>query len=155
MNPKAAVSMAFTALVIFLGVIVCILPYRVEAEAATSGAKVLFILDASGSMWGKVEGKEKIVVAREVMANLINELPDGTQVGLEAYGHRKQRGLQRHRNDGACWRERQERGDRANQRHQSEGQDAHHQILRSSERAAQGGRGRNHGGAHQRRQGDL
>jgi Ca-activated chloride channel family protein len=39
-------------------------------------------------MWGKVEGKEKIVVAREVMANLINELPEGTQVGLEAYGHR-------------------------------------------------------------------
>lgn len=87
MNPKAVVSISF-ALAIGFGVALSVVPYGAQAQTAPSGAKVLFILDASGSMWGKVEGKEKIVVAREVMANLINELPEGTQVGLEAYGHR-------------------------------------------------------------------
>ncbi|MGC1953104.1 MAG: hypothetical protein WA970_11140, partial [Gammaproteobacteria bacterium] len=70
MNPKAVVSISF-ALTIGLGVALSVVPCRAQAQTAPSGAKVLFILDASGSMWGKVEGKEKIVVAREVMANLI------------------------------------------------------------------------------------
>ncbi len=57
--------------------------------AESSGANVLFILDASGSMWAKVENKEKITIAKEVMINLIRELPEGVNVGLEVYGHRK------------------------------------------------------------------
>lgn len=57
--------------------------------AESSGANVLFILDASGSMWAKVENKEKITIAKEVMTNLIQELPEGVKVGLEVYGHRK------------------------------------------------------------------
>ncbi|MGD8854641.1 MAG: VWA domain-containing protein [Gammaproteobacteria bacterium] len=52
------------------------------------GGGVLFILDGSGSMWGRVQGKEKIVIAREVMGELVSELPDQIQVGLMAYGHR-------------------------------------------------------------------
>ena len=93
------------------------MPARSEAQTAPSGANVLFILDASGSMWGKVEGKEKIVVAREVMANLINELPEGTQVGLEAYGHRAKGDCNDIEMDGAGGGERQERRHRPNQRH--------------------------------------
>jgi Mg-chelatase subunit ChlD len=56
--------------------------------AASADAHVLFILDASGSMWAKVENREKIAIAKEVMTNLIRELPDGVKVGLEVYGHR-------------------------------------------------------------------
>ena len=52
------------------------------------GGNLVFILDASGSMWGQVEGKAKIVIAKEVLAGLIEELPDGLNVGLVAYGHR-------------------------------------------------------------------
>ncbi len=86
-NSRSVASMFHAAWLILLGV-ACVAPYEVTAETDSAGAKLLFILDASGSMWGIVEGKEKIVVAREVIANLINELPEGTQVGLEAYGHR-------------------------------------------------------------------
>jgi Mg-chelatase subunit ChlD len=57
--------------------------------AESSGANILFILDASGSMWAKVEKKDKIAIAKEVMTNLIKELPEGVNVGLEVYGHRK------------------------------------------------------------------
>jgi Mg-chelatase subunit ChlD len=59
-----------------------------HAKADSVGGGVLFILDGSGSMWGRVEGKEKIVIAREVMGELVTELPDEIQVGLMAYGHR-------------------------------------------------------------------
>lgn len=50
--------------------------------------KIIFILDASGSMWGKVKGEAKIVSAKTVLKKAINDLPDDAEVGLIAYGHR-------------------------------------------------------------------
>ena len=61
----------------------------VAGAAKTQEGNMMFILDASGSMWGQVEGKAKIAIAKEVLAGLINELPDGLNVGLVAYGHRR------------------------------------------------------------------
>jgi hypothetical protein len=58
------------------------------AARADASGKVLFILDASGSMWGKVEGQDKITIAKQVMTDLVRQLPDGISAGLEAYGHR-------------------------------------------------------------------
>ena len=58
------------------------------AEATTSN--LLLILDASGSMWGQIDGENKIVIAREVLGDLSDGLDDGTQVGLIAYGHRRE-----------------------------------------------------------------
>jgi len=59
-----------------------------SASSSASGANLVFILDASGSMWGQVEGKAKIVIAKETLTSLIRDLPDDTRVGLVAYGHR-------------------------------------------------------------------
>ena len=49
----------------------------------------VLILDASGSMWGQVEGENKIVIARRVLKNLVASLSTDSEVGLVAYGHRK------------------------------------------------------------------
>lgn len=49
---------------------------------------VIFILDGSNSMWGRIDGVEKIVVARDVLSEMLSELPTDLQVGLAAYGHR-------------------------------------------------------------------
>jgi Ca-activated chloride channel family protein len=49
----------------------------------------MFILDASGSMWGQIDGTTKIEIAKQVMTELIQELPDQADVGLVAYGHRR------------------------------------------------------------------
>ncbi|MBN1101900.1 MAG: VWA domain-containing protein [Deltaproteobacteria bacterium] len=57
--------------------------------AAASSGNLVFILDASGSMWGQVEGKAKIAIAKEVLTGLIKDLPDDAVVGLVAYGHRR------------------------------------------------------------------
>ncbi|MFP4036960.1 MAG: vWA domain-containing protein [Desulfobacteraceae bacterium] len=40
-------------------------------------------------MWGEVEGRDKIVIAKEVMAKLIRDLSKDTRAGLVAYGHRR------------------------------------------------------------------
>lgn len=49
---------------------------------------VVFVIDGSNSMWGRVDGVEKIVVARDVLGDVLSGLPTGMQTGLVAYGHR-------------------------------------------------------------------
>ena len=59
--------------------------------AAISAEKslIFYILDGSGSMWGRVDGRLKIQVAKEVMNTLLSETPDDIQCGIMIYGHRK------------------------------------------------------------------
>lgn len=47
----------------------------------------LFVLDGSGSMWGQIEGRPKIEIARQVMSDLVGRLPADVQAGLLVYGH--------------------------------------------------------------------
>lgn len=51
---------------------------------------LVLILDASNSMWGQIGGENKIVIARRSIGGLVDELPDTSQVGLVAYGHRRE-----------------------------------------------------------------
>ncbi len=60
------------------------------AHAQNSPSKpIIFITDASGSMWQKVDGEFKITMAREVLADLVGEMPAEQEIGLVAYGHRQ------------------------------------------------------------------
>jgi hypothetical protein len=49
---------------------------------------VEIIMDASNSMWGQISGEAKITIARKVLAQIINGLPDSMNVGMRVYGHR-------------------------------------------------------------------
>ncbi|MDJ0758160.1 MAG: VWA domain-containing protein [Woeseiaceae bacterium] len=60
----------------------------ITASAESSGNDLILVLDASNSMWGQIDGENKIVIARRAVGQLIDELPDDTEVGLVAYGHR-------------------------------------------------------------------
>lgn len=62
---------------------------QTAATKDAASSNVLFILDASGSMWGEIDGKPKISIAKDVMTKLVNELPANIKTGLEVYGHRK------------------------------------------------------------------
>ncbi|MEM9107411.1 MAG: VWA domain-containing protein, partial [Pseudomonadota bacterium] len=55
-----------------------------------SGAagNLLFIVDGSNSMWGQVNGTAKIQTAKDVLSDMLSDLPADTSVGLMAYGHR-------------------------------------------------------------------
>ncbi len=61
-----------------------------KADSAESPAPLVLILDASGSMWGQIEGENKIVIARRVVGGLVDGLSDEQEVGLIAYGHRRE-----------------------------------------------------------------
>jgi hypothetical protein len=56
-----------------------------EKEAAKN---VEIIVDASNSMWGQIAGEAKITIARKVVTQIINGLPESMNVGLRVYGHR-------------------------------------------------------------------
>ncbi len=49
----------------------------------------ILVLDASGSMWGQIEGEAKIVIARRVIDQLLEDLPADRRLGLVAYGHNR------------------------------------------------------------------
>jgi hypothetical protein len=56
-----------------------------EKEASKN---VEIIMDASNSMWGQIGGEAKITIARKVLTQIINGLPDSMNVGMRVYGHR-------------------------------------------------------------------
>jgi Ca-activated chloride channel family protein len=60
-----------------------------KAIAQDNSAPIIFIYDASGSMWGKMSGSTKVEIAREVLSNTIDELSPAQRIGFVAYGHRQ------------------------------------------------------------------
>ena len=73
------------------GIVGCILAVLVllAVSPAWAGANLMFIFDASGSMWGQIDGKAKIDIAKEAMDLIVGDLPPDMNVGLVAYGHRR------------------------------------------------------------------
>ncbi|MEL6619329.1 MAG: VWA domain-containing protein [Pseudomonadota bacterium] len=49
----------------------------------------MLVLDASGSMWGQIDGVNKIVIAREVVQSSLQTAVGDRPVGLIAYGHNR------------------------------------------------------------------
>ena len=64
------------------------LPLAAQAQQADRPNTIL-VLDGSGSMWGQIDGVNKIVIARNVIAELLADMPDDTSLGLTVYGHRE------------------------------------------------------------------
>lgn len=50
--------------------------------------RTIIVLDASGSMWGRIDGKPKLEIARGALRGVLRSLPPDREVGLMAYGHR-------------------------------------------------------------------
>jgi Mg-chelatase subunit ChlD len=59
-----------------------------EGAGSETARNVELILDASYSMWDKMGGTQKIVVARQVLQQVIQKLPAEIHVGLRVFGHR-------------------------------------------------------------------
>ncbi len=59
-----------------------------KGKEKIASKNVEIILDASNSMWGQIEGVAKISIAKDVLEQIINGLPDAMNVGLRLYGHR-------------------------------------------------------------------
>ncbi|WP_367715482.1 VWA domain-containing protein [Nitratireductor sp. GISD-1A_MAKvit] len=59
------------------------------ALPAFADGKTIIVLDGSGSMWGQINGTTKIEIARETLRRVMETLPQNTELGLVAYGHRE------------------------------------------------------------------
>ena len=70
---------------IFAALILLLLP---QMSIAQDRASTILVLDASGSMWGQIDGVNKIVIARQVITDLLQSIPDDQNLGLTVYGHR-------------------------------------------------------------------
>lgn len=62
------------------------------AGAAAQSVDTIVVFDGSNSMWGQIDGRAKIEIARETLSSVLSEASNEMQIGLIAYGHR-QRGV--------------------------------------------------------------
>lgn len=63
--------------------------FAFSMRATAALPEVMFILDSSGSMAGKIDGGAKIDVAKQVMQEIVPAIPAEVAVGLTVYGHRR------------------------------------------------------------------
>ena len=59
------------------------------AEAKPQYPEMMFIIDASGSMWSRTATQTRIDAAKQVMSEIIPSIPAEVRVGLTAYGHNR------------------------------------------------------------------
>lgn len=59
------------------------------AAAQTEAARTIIVLDGSGSMWGQIDGRPKLEIAREVLGRVLAGIAADRELGLMAYGHRR------------------------------------------------------------------
>jgi Ca-activated chloride channel family protein len=57
--------------------------------AAFAEKQTMIVFDASGSMWGQIEGQTKIAIAKEAISTISQGFKPSQSVGLMAYGHRR------------------------------------------------------------------
>ena len=65
-------------------------PEALSQEAVSEPENVMVVLDASGSMWGQVDGRTKIEIVRDAIGDLLESWQEKPiNAGLIAYGHRR------------------------------------------------------------------
>lgn len=60
-----------------------------QPQSSSKMTDAILVFDASGPMWGQIDGVNKIVIARDVVSQLLTDLPDNRRLGLIAYGHNR------------------------------------------------------------------
>lgn len=66
----------------------CVTALCAAAACVQAEERTILVLDASGSMWGQLDGKPKIDIARDALKTLLSDWPRNREVGLVVYGHR-------------------------------------------------------------------
>ncbi len=67
---------------------ILIAAFLIPVIAFAEGRSII-VLDASGSMWGQIDGRAKLEIAREALGTVLAGVPADTEIGLMAYGHRE------------------------------------------------------------------
>ena len=51
--------------------------------------RTIIVMDGSGSMWGQIDNRTKLEIARETVGQVLGTIPADQELGLMAYGHRE------------------------------------------------------------------
>lgn len=57
---------------------------------AAYASNIVYVLDASNSMWGQIEGTAKIQIAKDALRGMVGGIDDEVDISLVAYGHRSE-----------------------------------------------------------------
>ena len=68
--------------------------YSFASSTSIAEEKAILILDASGSMWGQLNGQPKIKIANTVISDLLDTWSPTVELGVMAYGHREKKNCQ-------------------------------------------------------------
>lgn len=60
-----------------------------QPAAAQESPRTVIVMDGSGSMWGQIDGRPKLEIARETVSKVLAQIPAQQEIGLLAYGHRR------------------------------------------------------------------
>ena len=71
----------------FVGIVIVFLMLAGNVYAKDN-PRAGIIFDASGSMWGQINGTTKIEIARDALKNVLKEWNPDVELGLTVYGHR-------------------------------------------------------------------
>lgn len=63
-----------------------------HAQAPVEKPNAVLILDSSRSMWGQIDGQNKVVIARTVISDAVRKTEGKANLGLVSYGHRQSTG---------------------------------------------------------------
>lgn len=66
----------------------CLATALVSPVSVRAEGKSIIVLDASGSMWGQIDGRAKLEIAREALGSVLAGMDPANEIGLMAYGHR-------------------------------------------------------------------
>jgi Ca-activated chloride channel family protein len=86
--PVPSVLIRSSRLIFWFALSFLILSHSSFSQQANNKDAIL-ILDASGSMWGQINGINKIVIAKDVVEGLVRNLPETQRLGFVSYGHRR------------------------------------------------------------------
>ena len=73
---------------LLLAALIAVASFNGRAQAQAPSTDTILILDASGSMWGQVDGQTKISAARNAVDTILGKWKPRDRLGLIAYGHR-------------------------------------------------------------------
>lgn len=60
-----------------------------SVPAFAEAPRTIIVMDGSGSMWGQIDNRTKLEIARETVGQVLGTVPADQELGLMAYGHRE------------------------------------------------------------------
>ncbi len=76
------------ARMVVIAVVIGIQVIGLTVGAAQASEEAMLIFDASRSMWGQIDGKNRIVIARQVLGQVFQRYENRLKLGIMAYGNR-------------------------------------------------------------------